>query len=99
MLEFGIYISMNRKLFVNCAGSLLILALLFSAARAQSQSAARYLAGSGYLAPTLTLFQNEQQAQKYCSQDTVVLARSFERHLSFQGSTLVRQHQQRCHCL
>jgi hypothetical protein len=53
---------MKRKLFVNFAGSLLILALLFSAARAQFQSAQRYPAGSGYPAPTLTLFQNEQQA-------------------------------------
>jgi hypothetical protein len=63
---------MKRKLFVNLAGSLLILALLFSAARAQSQSAQRYPAGSGYPAPTLTLFQNEQQAQRHCPQDTVV---------------------------
>src|SRR5215467_7962539 len=63
---------MKRKLFVNLAGSLLILALLAPAARAQSQSAARYPAGSGYPAPTLTLFQNEQQAQKHCPHDTVV---------------------------
>ena len=63
---------MKRKLFVNFASSLLILALLFSTARGQSQSALRYPAGSGYSAPTLTLFQNEQQIQKHCPQDTVV---------------------------
>jgi len=63
---------MKRKLFVNFTGSLLIIALLLSAAWAQSQSASRYPAGSGYPAPTLTLFQNEQQAQKHCPQDTVV---------------------------
>jgi hypothetical protein len=69
--NFGTYTHM-KKLFVNFAGSLLILALLLPAARAQSQSATRYPAGSGYPAPTLTLFQNEQQAQKNCPQDTVV---------------------------
>jgi hypothetical protein len=63
---------MKRKLFVNFASSLLIVALLFSAAWAQSQSALRYPAGSGYPAPTLTLFQNEEQAQKHCPQDAVV---------------------------
>src|SRR5215472_4794205 len=65
---------MKRNLFVNFAGTLLILALLSSAARAQSQSqsVSRYPAGSGYPAPTLTLFQNEQQAQKHCPQDKVV---------------------------
>ena len=63
---------MKRKLFVNFTGSLLIIALLLSAAWAQSQSAPRYPAGSGYPAPTLTLFQNEQQAQRHCPQDTVV---------------------------
>lgn len=65
-------LSMKRKLFVNFAGSLLILALLLTTARARSQSASRYPAGSGYPAPTLTLFQNEQQAHKHCPQDTVV---------------------------
>ena len=63
---------MKRKLLVNFAGSLLIIALLLSTAWDQSQSASRYPAGSGYPAPTLTLFQNEQQAQKHCPQDTVV---------------------------
>jgi hypothetical protein len=63
---------MKRKLFVNFARSLLILALLVPVARAQSQSDSRYTAGSGYPAPTLTLFQNEQQAQRHCSRDTVV---------------------------
>jgi hypothetical protein len=63
---------MKRKLFVNFACSLFIVALLFTAARAQPQSGQRYPAGSGYPAPTLTLFQNEQQAQKNCPQDTVV---------------------------
>lgn len=63
---------MKRKLFVNFALSLLIVALLLPAARTQSQSAARYPAGSGYPAPTLTLFENEQQAQKHCPQDTIV---------------------------
>ena len=63
---------MKRKLIVNLARSLLILALLLPAARAQSQSASRYPAGSGYPAPTLTLFRNEQQAQKHCPQDKVV---------------------------
>jgi hypothetical protein len=63
---------MKLKLFVNCSRLLLVLALVLSAARAQSQSASHYPAGSGYPAPTLTLFQNEQQAQKHCPQDVVV---------------------------
>lgn len=72
MSKFRLTLSMKQKLFVNFIGSLLILALPFSAARAQSQSAQRYPAGSGYPAPTLTLFQNEPQAQKHCPQDAVV---------------------------
>jgi hypothetical protein len=72
--------SMKQKLFVSFARSLLVLALLLPACKiarttdapAQSQSASRYPAGSGYPAPTLTLFQNEQQAETHCPQDTVV---------------------------
>lgn len=63
---------MKRKLFASFAGSLLMLVLLLPVARAQSQSVSRYPAGSGFPAPTLTLFQNEQQAQKHCPQDKVV---------------------------
>ena len=72
--------SMKQKLFVSFARSLLILALLLPAckiarttdAQAQSQSASHYPAGSGYPAPILTLFQNEQQAETHCPRDTVV---------------------------
>jgi hypothetical protein len=51
----------------NLSRLLSILAFVFflSAVPARSE-------GSGYPAPTLTLFQNEQQAQRHCPQDTVV---------------------------
>jgi hypothetical protein len=54
--NLGIDTEHERKLFINFASSLLILALLLTTPRAQSQSASRYPAGSGYPAPTLTLF-------------------------------------------
>jgi len=83
--NFGTNTQMKRNLFVNFAGSLVILAVLFSGARAQSQSATRYPAGSGYPAPTLTLFQNEQQAQRHCPQDTVVWLNLSSGIYHFQG--------------
>src|SRR5215469_18577130 len=64
-----------RRLFFNFRSVLAILAIVLflspGLARSQSQQE-RYPAGSGYPAPTLTLFQNEQQAQRSCPQDTVV---------------------------
>ena len=54
-----------RRMLLRLPALLAIVLLLFTGI-AQSEY------GSGYPAPTLTLFQNEQQAQKHCPQDTVV---------------------------
>lgn len=55
---------MKQIIAVRASRWILLLVLLFSAGAANAQS--------GYPAPTLTLFQNEQQAQKHCPKDTVV---------------------------
>lgn len=58
---------MIPKRFVSMAYLLLTIVVFCSGAWAQSQ-----LVPLSHSAPTLTLFQSEQQAQTHCPQDTVV---------------------------